>query len=447
MSGLLAASQKLSKEEYRRQKDLDAARKAGTAPAEVDEEGKEINPHTPQFMLKAPWYIDTGKPGLKHQQAPTKKLGRKFEDGGWYARGQRAGPAATKFRKGACENCGALTHATRDCVERPRKKGARWTGKNIQADEIVQEVDLDWDEKRDRWNGYDPKEHDKVIEEYERIEEERRKIKAQELDKQGLISSEEAKKIVEGGKDGFSDDEYGDDEDKYADQADMPGQHVNTKTRTTIRNLRIREDTAKYLINLDVNSAFYDPKTRSMRENPLKDQDPNDTTFAGDNFARYSGDAPNMAKAQLFAWQAANRGNEVHLQANPTQLALLHKQFEEQKEKVRDTNKEGILAKYGGEEHLQRPPTELLLAQSENYVEYSRTGKVIKGQERAVARSKYEEDVYINNHTSVWGSFWADGKWGYKCCRAFIKNSYCTGSAGIAAAETASAKALLATGS
>jgi hypothetical protein len=55
--------------------------------------------------------------------------------------------------------------------------------------------------------------------------------------------------------------------------------------------------------------------------------------------------------------------------------------------------------------------------------------------------------VYINNHTSVWGSFWADGKWGYKCCRAFIKNSYCTGSAGIAAAETASAKALLATGS
>ena len=45
------------------------------------------------------------------------------------------------------------------------------------------------------------------------------------------------------------------------------------------RNLRIREDTAKYLLNLDVNSAHYDPKTRSMREDPLPDADPNEKFY------------------------------------------------------------------------------------------------------------------------------------------------------------------------
>ena len=38
--------------------------------------------------------------------------------------------------------------------------------------------------------------------------------------------------------------------------------------RVVARNLRIREDTAKYLYNLDVNSAYYDAKTRSMRADP-----------------------------------------------------------------------------------------------------------------------------------------------------------------------------------
>jgi hypothetical protein len=47
----------------------------------------------------------------------------------------------------------------------------------------------------------------------------------------------------------------------------------------TGRNLRIREDTAKYLLNLDTNSAYYDPKTRSMREDPLPDSDPNEKFY------------------------------------------------------------------------------------------------------------------------------------------------------------------------
>jgi hypothetical protein len=56
-------------------------------------------------------------------------------------------------------------------------------------------------------------------------------------------------------------------------------------------------------------------------------------------------------------------------------------------------------------------------------------------QDVALPKSKYEEDVFINNHTSVWGSWWKDHQWGYKCCKQTIKNSYCTGLAGIEAAE------------
>ena len=51
---LLTGPGKLSREEFRRQKDLDAARKAGTAPAALDEEGKAINPHIPRASTNLP---------------------------------------------------------------------------------------------------------------------------------------------------------------------------------------------------------------------------------------------------------------------------------------------------------------------------------------------------------------------------------------------------------
>ena len=51
-------------------------------------------------------------------------------------------------------------------------------------------------------------------------------------------------------------------------------------------------------------------------------------------------------------------------------------------------------------------------------------------QEKQVAKSKYEEDLYLHNHTSVWGSYWEAGKWGYECCHQFVKSSYCLGAAG-----------------
>ena len=108
-----------------------------------------------------------------------------------------------------------------------------------------------------------------------------------------------------------------------------------------------------------------------------------------------------MQELQLFAWQSAARGNDVHLNANPTQGELLHQAYKEKKEEHRETSKVSVLAKYGGEEHLAMPPKELLQGQTEEYVEYSRAGQVIHGKERAKARSKYPEDGSSRVHTLI----------------------------------------------
>lgn len=408
---------KQSREDWRKAKELEEARKAGTAPAAVDEEGKDINPHIPQYISSAPWYYNTAGPTLKHQRPQDD---RKKEVSGideWYRRGVDTTKVVTKFRKGACENCGAVTHKKRDCMERPRKVGAKFNGAKIAHDEFVQpKITSDYDGKRDRWAGYDPANHREIVEEYQKIEQAKRELRAQKL-----------KENPDGGTDEEADE---DDEDKYVDEVDMPGTKVDSKQRITVRNLRIREDTAKYLRNLDPNSAYYDPKTRSMRDNPNPNLNPEETDFAGENFVRYSGDIQKHAQAQLFAWEAHGKGVDVHVLAEPTKLELLQKEYEKKKDQFKDDVKNTVLDRYGGEEHLKVPPRALLLAQTEHYVEYNRFGKVVKGEDKPIIRSQYEEDVFTNNHTSVWGSFWKDGVWGYKCCESTIKNSYCVGDNG-----------------
>merc|ERR1712076_314950 len=105
-----------TKQEVRAEKELDEARKAGTAPAEVDEEGRDINPHIPQFIVKAPWYLGIDKPTLKHQK-PHEEKQKNFVDiqEELINKGIIKDKVITKFRKGACENCGAMTHKRRDC--------------------------------------------------------------------------------------------------------------------------------------------------------------------------------------------------------------------------------------------------------------------------------------------------------------------------------------------
>ena len=72
------------------------------------------------------------------------------------------------------------------------------------------------------------------------------------------------------------------------------------------------------------------------------------------------------------------------------------------KEELKETNKGSILSKYGGEEYLEKAPKELLLGQTEDYVEYSQTGRILKGRERVKTKSKYAEDGRSSRSSDFW---------------------------------------------
>ncbi|CAN8202094.1 unnamed protein product [Coccothraustes coccothraustes] len=201
-------------------------------------------------------------------------------------------------------------------MERARKAGAKYTGMNIAPDEHMQpQLVLGYDGKRDWWNGYDPEEHRKIVEEYSKVDLAKRALKAQKLQEE-LASGklwQVNSPIHQGGEEESNSqterDHSSEDEDKYTDDIEMPGQNFDSKRRVTVRNLRIREDIAKYLRILDPNTAYYDPKTRIMRENPYANtgRNPDEVGYAGDNFVHNTGNAISMAHTQLFAWEAYDR--------------------------------------------------------------------------------------------------------------------------------------------
>lgn len=111
-------------------------------------------------------------------------------------------------------------------------------------------------------------------------------------------SSDSDKDAPSGAPDAEDDDDV---KVKEFDQTNAPVGMKDDRTRTTTMNLRIREDTAKYLFNLDVNSAFYDPKTRSMRDNPLKHcKGAEQFIYRGDNAMRNTEETECVRKMEVL---------------------------------------------------------------------------------------------------------------------------------------------------
>jgi pre-mRNA-processing factor SLU7 len=105
---------------------------------------------------------------------------------------------------------------------------------------------------------------------------------------------------------------------------------ADPKVKSIQMDLRIREDTAKYLLNLDPNSAPYDPKSRTLKENPNPGSKGG---FKGDNFVKISGDYLNLIKDEALAIELSkhNENMQVNTVANPSAFALYKKEHERKK--------------------------------------------------------------------------------------------------------------------
>uniref|UniRef100_A0A7S1PII6 Pre-mRNA-splicing factor SLU7 n=1 Tax=Percolomonas cosmopolitus TaxID=63605 RepID=A0A7S1PII6_9EUKA len=422
----------LSRQQFVRKKELEEARKAGQAPAEVDEHGRDINPHIPKYIASAPWYLDKGVPSLKHQKkldshnddengdGSSKKMPGVIEVPSFLKKRGKAQIVnhAMTYRKGSCRNCGSMDHKTSDCMERPRRRGAHLTGEEIAADREVHDLNakVSYDAKRDRWAAYTPSMYrEKVVQRHERIEKERKKHREKEM-RERLLKGTNAEANTDGTT--ASEDLKQRDETIF-------GMGADSRTRTNSKNLRIREDIPKYLRNLDTDT-HYDAKTRSMRENPNPDVPLDQLDYAGDNAYRTTGEYREWLDTQKFAWELAEKGQRINTAALPSQVEKLHKQLKERKKKHLEQHKADLIKKYGGEEHFKKPKQLAATQETEYYAEYSRSsGKIIGGHKKLMQKSKFDEDEFINGHTSVFGSFWKDGKWGFACCQCTNKLAKC----------------------
>lgn len=382
------------------------------------------------------------------------------------------------------------------------KTGSRTTNVTKKGSVLGKET---YDSKRDAYHGVEVDGHMKKMEEKyqqrealrkeerqkqrekEKEEMEQQKAELQQADEDDIKQGEDRDSDSDSdsdsdydsdndGNNDFSSDEevmQKDKDDKlFTSRLARQGGVGGAQMKVTARNLRIREDTAKYLRNLNPDSAYYDPKSRSMRDNPYANnaEEGNDLAqqqaaeeqlgFAGDNFSRISGDAVKLAETQLFAWDAEKKVGEgaIHVQADPSKAELMRRKVESRGLNIKEKKRKAVLDRYGGQEYLdaganvsggaggdgadsKETPEERAtrFGVSHQEQEYGRDGRLAsagsggaKQKKRAAIPCKYEEDICPNGHTEVWGSYFHKGafKWGYSDDHSLIKSSYGTGANG-----------------
>lgn len=347
----------------------------------------------PQYIAQVPWYMDDAQGGLNHQKS--QRLKKKAPITTWYQKGVKVGGKVTKFRSGACTNCGAMTHDTKNCCERPRKVGAKWSGRDFSKDELIEQIDLDWEGKKDRWNGYQPDMYNQKLDEW---------------------NDERSGSDIEADAIKRAQEEAGDRNKDYAHSQLL--NKIDPRTKTTTRNWRQREDVAGYLRNLDAETAGYDGKTRALKEYAVgRELDQEDDQLYRDSWMKISGDMEKLVEEEDFAQKAADKGAELHPTADPSLTEMMFKTYKEKQQELKHKKASKVVNKYGGREHMHAPDEVM------NQPEPIEVGKPTKKPKT----SEYPEDVLVLGHKAIWGS-WFDREtqlWGYACCKTTYRETYC----------------------
>jgi pre-mRNA-processing factor SLU7 len=196
-----AATERMSKEDWKKKNELDELRKSGAIEPEKDDEGNEINPHIPQYMSQAPWYLNAKGPGLKHQRN-LKILS--------VAQGQAA---RTVQAVGASK----LISRTRD--EFGERLDSKAKGKAAGDAPTANGYDTTFAGKRDRWNGYDSSQYLRVMNKFELKDQERKKMREAEIEASLQDGAKNTAKKQDNEEDDSSSDSEDDDVD--AEKAEM----------------------------------------------------------------------------------------------------------------------------------------------------------------------------------------------------------------------------------
>lgn len=260
----------------------------------MTEKPKE-NPHLPRYIKLKPWYY--GKNGdakgtnddkdyLEHHRQSKAgqniidiennnqaKLGTGISDD-YITYGQEAKEVGTgKVRLDGikCSNCGMIGHKKRDCLERPKKQHNNGytndrskkeipnvpEGHENKEIKIRDDTKMNYDAKQDRWFGYTGEEYEETISKW--VQEKAKSEKDQ--DKEDIIQEYDMDEKIELYKLGLL-EEYQISMAKLNDE-------IQRERQIGKSSVRLREDKALYLNDINSDELKYDPKSRLYKSEEM----------------------------------------------------------------------------------------------------------------------------------------------------------------------------------